>query len=194
MRLQPKKSEGLPGVYPGFCRDKHLPNSQSALRVKTDNLEIGFHDYLQGAIVENMGLAHGDFVIKRKDGVFAYQLAVVVDDHAQQVNQVVRGFDLLDSTSKQIFLQQLLGYPPPSYMHVPVIVDRHGEKLSKQTCAQAVDCNKPAATLFLLLELLKMRPPAALRSAAINDLLDWAILHWQVERLKNIRAIKQTCD
>ena len=117
-----------------------------------------------------------------------------MDDHAQQVSQVVRGFDLLDSTPKQIYLQNLLGYPSPEYLHVPVIVDQQGNKLSKQTCAEAVDSGRPAQTLFLLLNLLKQNPPAKLRHASKQDILDWAVAHWQPQHLKKIRAIKQIID
>lgn len=137
-------------------------------------------------------MQHGDFIIKRKDGIFAYQFAVIVDDHAQQVSHVVRGFDLLDSTPKQIYLQNLLDYPSPEYLHVPLIIDRQGNKLSKQTCAQAVDGDRPAQTLFLLLNLLKQEPPANLRTAAIRDIIDWAVAHWQPQQLKKIHAIQES--
>ena len=189
-----KRLNGYPGIYPGFCRNKKLREAEGSLRVKAGDVEICFDDRTQGRHRENIAMQHGDFIIRRKDGIIAYQLAVVIDDHLQRVNQVVRGFDLLDSTAKQIYLHSLLGYPPPAYMHVPVIVDNQGNKLSKQTCAQAVDCRQPAATLFLLLSLLKQNPPAELRNAAIHDILEWAISHWQPEQLKKIRAIEQTID
>lgn len=179
-----KRLVDYPGVYPGFCRDRQAAeNKEHALRIKTDATLIRFDDRIQGPISENMALQHGDFIVKRKDGIIAYQLAVVIDDRAQRVNQVVRGFDLLDSTPKQLFLHGLLGYPPPTYMHVPIIVDSQGRKLSKQTRAQAVDDARPARTLFLLLNLLKQNPPDKLRNAAIDDMLDWAVAHWQPRHL-----------
>ncbi len=187
-----KRLAAFPGVYPGFCRNlRHPDDPQHALRVKTTHEEICFVDRLEGPTRENLARQHGDFIIKRKDGIIAYQLAVVVDDHIQQVNQVVRGFDLLDSTGRQVFLHHLLDYPLPEYMHVPIIVDCHGDKLSKQTCAQAVDISRPAATLFLLLQWLKQNPPDNLRHATVDEMLHWAIAHWQPQSLKKIRAIEQ---
>jgi glutamyl-Q tRNA(Asp) synthetase len=184
-----------PGVYPGFCRNRQQPEGlEHALRLKTEDKSLCFDDRIQGRICENPALQHGDFIVKRKDGIIAYQLAVVVDDHAQQVNQVVRGFDLLDSTPRQLFLQSLLGLPTPQYMHVPIIVDSRGNKLSKQTCARAVDANRPAKTLFLLLKLLNQNPPNTLQTTAAGNILDWAVEHWQPQQLKKIRAITQTID
>ncbi|MGZ4960037.1 MAG: tRNA glutamyl-Q(34) synthetase GluQRS [Methylomonas sp.] len=188
-----KRLADFPGVYPGFCRGHRYGKDQPhALRVKTDDEALSFDDRVQGAIRENPARHHGDFIIKRKDGIIAYQLAVVVDDHIQQINQVVRGFDLLDSTGRQIWLHRLLDLPLPDYMHVPIIVDSHGNKLSKQTYAQAVDDSRPAATLFLLLGWLQQNPPLSLRQASVEDILAWAIDHWRSDALKKIRAIKQT--
>lgn len=131
----------------------------------------------------------GDFILKRRDGIIAYQFAVVVDDHLQGVNHVVRGCDLLEETPKQIYLQQQLGFPTPAYMHVPVIVDRHGYKLSKQTLATAVDTKAPNFTLFGLLMLLKQNPPDELNDAPVPELLDWAILHWCTDELALCSAV-----
>jgi glutamyl-Q tRNA(Asp) synthetase len=113
----------------------------------------------------------------------------VVDDYQQNINHVIRGFDLLDSTPKQIYLQQLLGYPTPRYAHVPIITDPQGNKLSKQNLAQAVDTKNPSKTLFLLLHSLHQKPPAQLKNASVTDMLDWAIEHWNSQLLKNIRTI-----
>jgi glutamyl-Q tRNA(Asp) synthetase len=179
-------------LYPGHCRHKHLAAENNALRIKSQNENINFIDRAQGWICENMAARHGDFVIKRKDSIIAYQLAVVVDDHEQQINHVVRGFDLLESTTKQIFLQQLLNFPTPEYMHVPIIVDSQGHKLSKQTLAHPVDKSQASATLFLLLNLLQQNPPANLRNAAIPDILEWAIAHWKPQHLFNTRTIKSS--
>ena len=189
-----KLLSGYPAVYPGFCREKHRPDEHHSLRVKTDDVEICFVDGCQGRICENMARQHGDFIVKRRDGLIAYQLAVVIDDYCQQITHVVRGCDLLDSTPKQIFLQKLLNLPMPEYLHIPVIADQHGNKLSKQTRAQAVDRKHPSATLFLLLKLLKQNPPASLGSASIHGILDWAINHWQPEPLTNIHTISLIFD
>jgi glutamyl-Q tRNA(Asp) synthetase len=180
------------GVYPGFCRNKQPDEPEYALRIKTDNSIICFIDRIQGAMSVNMADEHGDFIVKRRDGVIAYQLAVVVDDHLQGVNQVVRGADLLDSTAKQMYLQQLLGFLPPEYQHVPIIVNQQGEKLSKQTRAQAINGSQPPATLFLLLQLLKQNPPTSLRKAAVDEIIAWGIAHWQPLHLYKTLAIQQT--
>jgi len=179
-----------PLIYPGYCRDKHpATNSPHALRVKTADAPVAFVDALQGEISENLATQHGDFIVKRKDGIFAYQLAVVVDDYRQGITHVVRGYDLLDSTPKQLYLQSLLGHPSPSYMHIPLIVDQDGNKLSKQTRAEAVNTALAGPTLFLLLTLLEQNPPLDLRLAPIDSILEWAIAHWQVERLAKIQTV-----
>ncbi len=179
-----------PAIYPGFCRQQPQSFAKPyALRVITDESQISFVDALQGRFSHNLALAHGDFIVKRKDGIIAYQLAVVIDDYRQAINHVVRGCDLLESTPKQLYLQKLLGYPSPSYMHLPVIVDRDGNKLSKQTQAEAVNATHAGQTLFLLLTLLKQNPPAKLKYAEIASILEWGISHWQAERLTNTQAI-----
>lgn len=179
-----------PLIYPGYCRTKaESTDAPHALRVKTADISTRFVDDLQGEISQNLASEHGDFIVKRKDGIIAYQLACVVDDQRQKVNRVVRGYDLLDSTPKQQYLQYLLGYPSPQYMHIPLIVDREGHKLSKQTRAEAVSQNQAGPTLFLLLTLLKQNPPLDLRLAAIDSILEWAIEHWQAERLTNTQAV-----
>jgi glutamyl-Q tRNA(Asp) synthetase len=172
--------------YPGICRDKNFDQlNDYAVRIRTDNAFIEFIDRLQGRFSEHLNAVHGDFIIKRKDRLFAYQLAVVVDDQIQGVTHVVRGIDLLDSTSKQIFLQRLLGYSLPSYMHLPILVDEKGQKLSKQTYAQAVDQNNPSAVLFHLLQLLKQAPPAELINSLPQEILQWGISNWNPAPLQS---------
>lgn len=188
-----KRLTASPNVYSGFCRTAaHPENSEHALRIKTDDETLCFEDRIQGKISENIASQHGDFIIKRKDGIIAYQLAVVIDDHLQEVNQVVRGYDLLDSTTRQIFLHRLLDYPEPVYMHVPIIVDAEGNKLSKQTCARAVDESNPPATLIQLLKWLKQSPPTALEKATTTQILEWAIAHWQPDQLKAVHSVKDS--
>ena len=177
------QSEPTP-IYPGFCRAKiENPPQPYALRLKTEAVDIGFNDFLHGQVCHNIARQHGDFVIKRKDQIIAYQFAVVIDDNQQQITEVVRGFDLLDSTPQQIYLHQLLGLTPPAYMHVPILTDQHGQKLSKQSYAQTVDTRNPSATLFYLLTLLKQQPPVELYRASIAELLAWAIENWRVEAI-----------
>ena len=148
---------------------------------------ISFQDALQGNIAQRLETDVGDFVVKRADGLFAYQLAVVVDDAAQGITHVVRGADLLDSTPRQIYLQHLLGLTTPGYMHLPVAVNPAGEKLSKQTLAPAISRDDAASTLFTVLTFLRQTPPDELRSGSVTEVLDWAAGHWQPLRLKHCR-------
>jgi glutamyl-Q tRNA(Asp) synthetase len=180
----------LTDIYSGQCRNKKPPHSSPyALRIETDERTISFEDELQGLISHNLVRQHGDFILKRRDQIIAYQFAVVIDDDQQQVNHIVRGFDLLESTPRQIYLQQMLGIATPGYMHVPVIVDEYGYKLSKQTRATAVDLKTPEVVIFGLLNLLKQNPPQELQHAPSTELLDWAIGHWNPALLKNSRTI-----
>ncbi|MDD1607080.1 MAG: tRNA glutamyl-Q(34) synthetase GluQRS [Methylococcaceae bacterium] len=177
-------------IYSGLCRHKSiLPESPYALRLKTESRLISFEDGLQGLISHNVAEQDGDFILKRKDGIIAYQFAVVIDDYQQGVNQVVRGFDLLTETPKQIYLQQLLGLPTPDYLHVPIIVDAHGYKLSKQTQATAVNLTTPSSVIFALLQLLKQNPPLELQPAPVAELINWAVAHWQPASLKNVKQL-----
>lgn len=187
------RGQAQPDIYPGICRDQQIPpDAPHALRIKTDTRVIAFQDELQGLVSHNLAGQHGDFVVKRKDRIIAYQFAVVIDDDLQHVNHIVRGFDLLDATPKQIYLQQLLGFSTPGYMHVPVIVDQQGYKLSKQTQATAVDLIAPHRVIFKLLDLLKQKPPIELQEAPVTELLSWAIEHWNPALLKNTQTV--SCD
>ena len=135
-------------IYPGTCRQGLAPGKQArALRLRTHNAPIGFADAIQGWVEQRVEQEVGDFVLRRADGIVAYQLAIVVDDMDQGVTDVVRGADLLDSTARQIHLQRLLGAPTPRYAHVPVVLNAAGEKLSKQTGAQPLDLADPEAEL-----------------------------------------------
>ena len=142
-------------IYPGTCR-RGLPPGKPprALRLRVDASTIGFVDRVQGRREQVLSRDVGDFVLYRADGQFAYQLAVVVDDAAQGVTDVVRGADLIDSTARQIFLQRLLGLPTPRYLHVPVAVNAAGEKLSKQTGAEPLDLSRPEQELRRALAFL----------------------------------------
>lgn len=139
-------------VYPGTCRAGLAPGKPArALRLRTPqepHCVIRFQDRWYGQVCQDLTAEVGDFVVRRADGFWAYQLAVVVDDGAQGVTDIVRGADLLDSTPRQIYLQRLLGLPQPAYLHVPVVANADGEKLSKQTGAQAFDDGAPAESLL----------------------------------------------
>ena len=145
-------------------------------------------------IAQHLESEIGDFVGKRADGLFAYQLAVVVDDAFQSITHVVRGADLLHSTARQIYLQHLLGFATPAYMHLPIAVNAQGEKLSKQTLAPAITTVNMVATLIKVLEFLRQRPPAELGQGSVEEVLGWAVAHWQPERMKGCRqrAITQS--
>jgi glutamyl-Q tRNA(Asp) synthetase len=177
-------------VYPGTCR-RGLPPGRAAraTRVAVDGQTIEFEDGLQGRVYQDLGRDVGDFVLVRADGPFAYQLAVVVDDAAQGITDVVRGADLLDSTPRQIFLQRLLGLPTPRYLHLPVATDARGEKLSKQTLAAPVDASRPGAALSAALRFLGQSPPAALAAAPRRAVLEWAAAHWDRARVPATRGI-----
>lgn len=179
-------------IYPGNCR-AGLPASRQARswRVCVNRAQASFTDRLQEYIAQDLEKDAGDFVLKRADGLFAYQLAVVVDDAAQGITDVVRGADLLNSTARQIYLQRLLGLPTPAYMHLPVVVNEQGEKLSKQTLARAVDAGKPAETLIEALQLLRQQPPAELIAATVEDILAWATMNWKLETLSRLRQFDQ---
>lgn len=176
--------------YPGNCRDG-LPAGRvpRALRVRVDEALICFDDALQGRIRQDVAEAVGDFLLLRADGVIAYQLAVVVDDAAQGVTHVVRGADLLDSTPRQIYLQGLLGYPSPQYMHLPVAANSRGEKLSKQTRAMSLERLRPQAALVAALGFLGQGPPADLEHSAASDIWRWALDNWDVGRLPAARSL-----
>lgn len=140
---------GLDGlIYPGTCRERALAGGPAAIRIRTQDYDIEFEDGLQGLIRQNLATEIGDFVLRRADGVFSYQLAVVVDDAALGVTEVVRGRDLIGSTARQIYLQRLLDYPIPAYRHVPVVCNERGEKLSKQTLAPPLDKTDPMPSLL----------------------------------------------
>lgn len=183
---------GIEGaIYPGICRNG-LPTDKSARawRIKTGNHAIGFKDAIQGYIEQNLSLDIGDFVLKRADGLHAYQLAVVVDDAEQGVTHVVRGADLLDSTPRQIYLQQLLGLPQIHYAHIPVVLNANGEKLSKQTQAKALDGVHPAEQLWLALDFLQQAPPPSLKKANPASIWQWATEHWFVHHIPQTPSIQ----
>lgn len=168
-------------LYTGTCR--HQLHYQPACAVRlcvASSTDIQFEDRIFGTQHEDISQTVGDFVIYRRDDLFAYQLAVVVDDALQGITHIVRGADLLDNTARQIYLQQQLGYPLINYAHLPLIVNHLGEKLSKQTGATALDLTAhPSPILWQLLTLLGQHPPTDLQFSAKDQLLRWAIEHWQ---------------
>jgi glutamyl-Q tRNA(Asp) synthetase len=150
---------------------------------------IAFDDDLQGRITQHLENEIGDFVVKRADGLFAYQLAVVVDDAYQNITHVVRGSDLLASKARQIHLQHLLGLPTPTYMHLPVAMNESGEKLSKQTLAAPVNSSQAVSTLLLVLHFLQQQPSAELAECDVKTILDWAIQNWDAKKLIGFQSL-----
>ena len=171
-------------IYPGTCRNG-LPEGKEARawRMRVRENRISFNDAVQGEIAQDLATDVGDFVLLRADGLFAYQLAVIVDDYDQGITHVVRGADLLDSTPRQIFLQQCLGVPTPQYAHLPVVVNAAGEKLSKQTLAEALNDNEPVPALWQALAALGQEPPADLLTKERDAVWDWALHYWDMNRV-----------
>ena len=176
-------------VYPGTCR-QGVASSRTARahRLDTRGAAVAFDDAIQGKIVCDLERECGDFVLYRADGVYAYQLAVVIDDAEQGITHVVRGADLLGSTPRQIYLQQLLGLAQPRYLHLPVAVDERGEKLSKQTFAAPVDPTRPLPALVAALIFLGQLPPRELTRATVRELWAWAEQNWKPERVPHVAS------
>jgi glutamyl-Q tRNA(Asp) synthetase len=174
------------GVYPGTCRNGIRDGKEArSVRLHVDRNVCVFTDKLQDRISEYPADISGDFIIRRADGLIAYQLAVVIDDDFQGVTQVVRGADLLDSTSRQICLQKALGLNSPDYMHLPVVVSTDGRKLSKQLHADPVKHQDPAYAVAQALKFLGQNPPANL---SLKGLWDWAFQHWSRDLIPQSRA------
>jgi len=170
-------------IYPGTCRDG-CDSDETALRVRTNDQEIVFVDALQGRQSQRLESESGDFIILRRDGLVAYQLAVVVDDELQGVTDIVRGIDLMDSTPRQIWLQQLLGFTTPNYYHIPVAVNADGQKLSKNTGAKGLPLSNIEATLVAALQALGQDPSPDLARADLPEIWHWAGSHWDITALE----------
>jgi glutamyl-Q tRNA(Asp) synthetase len=165
------------GIYPGTCVGRTLSSTAvRAWRLRVPDRRIGFIDRASGEFAQHLARDVGDFVIRRADGLWAYQLAVVVDDAAQSITDVVRGADLTDNTPRQIFLQQVLELPTPRYLHVPLVRDVHGEKLSKQTHAPPIDRTEPLAELERAARHLGLPPIGA---ASVDTFLRAATTAWR---------------
>ena len=172
------------GVYDGSCRQrKQAPTGQYALRVKVDDRIIKFEDVIQGPMEQDLFRETGDFVLLRKDKLFAYQIAVVVDDNFQKITHVVRGHDLLESTPRQLFLQGILGFRHPAYAHIPIATNADGEKLSKQRKAQAIDRKNLRSEVFSALQFLGQEPPATLAKDPVARQISWATRKWDIQTI-----------
>jgi glutamyl-Q tRNA(Asp) synthetase len=177
-------------VYPGTCRGGVAASRTArAQRLDTRGAAVEFDDALQGRIACRLEQEYGDFVLYRADGVYAYQLAVVVDDAEQGITDVVRGADLLGSTPRQIYLQELLGLPRVRYGHLPVAVNERGEKLSKQTFAAPVDAARPLSALVAALSFLGQQPSRDLARATVRELWTWALENWDLARVPRVTSV-----
>ena len=188
------RRDGHPGingpVYPGTCR-AGLPQGAEPRTWRARAVgRIRFRDDLQGDVDCRLEEAIGDFIIRRADGWPAYHLAAAVDDGLGAITHVVRGHDLLPCTPPQHFLIEALGGTPPAYAHLPVALDRHGQKLSKQTFARALDARNPAPQLHAALSCLAHPPPAELLGAPVDRILAWAQAHWMPERLEGVQSCR----
>lgn len=185
------------GAYRGTCRTSGRlnpgdarPGVGAALRVETSGAGVlHWQDDLQGPQSQDLEKEVGDFVVRRKDGYHAYQLAVVVDDAAQGITHVVRGMDLLDNTPRQRYLQRLLGLPAPAYAHVPLVIEEDGRKLAKSRSSVAVARLEPAQAVVTALELLLQSPPAGLAAQGLEAAWAWALENWTPAALHGVRCV-----
>lgn len=180
-------TEGV--IYPGTCRTRPVEKSRSdgnrcAIRLMTHAQPVVFTDPIWGTISQNIVSEIGDFIIRRADGLFAYQLAVVVDDAYQGITDVVRGADLLTSTPRQIYLQKLLDLPTPDYKHLPLVTDKRGRKLSKRLGADPINTTDPVAVLVTALNFLNQPAPPE-HPASLAEFWRWAIAQWNPLRIVN---------
>jgi len=194
LNAAPRAVDGS-AIYPGTCAGG-LPDGVQARawRFRVPDGDIEWDDRVQGLVRENLRRDVGDFVLKRADGLFAYQLATVQDDADAGVTDVVRGIDLILSTPRQIALQQALGVPTPRYAHLPVVVDAGGQKLSKQSLARAVDGFPPAQVIFDALSCLGQSPPEALRGAPLAELWAWALTHGSMTAVPRVAELRSRRD
>ncbi|MGL5290369.1 MAG: tRNA glutamyl-Q(34) synthetase GluQRS [Vibrionaceae bacterium] len=172
------------GIYPGICKNKQLKNGeQKAVRLILAQPVHQFTDLRRGLLSFDPNFTAQDLLIKRRDGLFAYNLAVVLDDIAQGVTEIVRGADLIEATCWQIALYHQLAVKPVSYLHLPLALDARGQKLSKQNHAPAVTEQEKSQTMQKVLQFLKFRVPLALCGAPPAQLLEWAIANWHLSQL-----------
>lgn len=187
---------GPPGicgpVYPGTCRNpaNRRKNRPTAVRVRVPSRRICLHDQIQGEYCQNLAVDIGDFTLHRRDSLYSYHLAVTVDDAWQNITHTVRGVDLLDSTPRQLYLQQLLGLPTPAYAHLPVAVNRDGQKLSKQTFANPLSYDQANKQLWRALHFLGQQPPPELEKEAVITLWTWAKIHWSICNVPKVTKIE----
>lgn len=186
-----KQLEDYAGIYPGLCRNAQHAAEDAAIRLRVPELEYRFDDRVQGEYRQHLGREVGDFVIRRRDGLYAYQMAVVLDDAWQGVTDVVRGADLLDSTPRQLYLQELLGFSQPRYLHVPLIIQPDGHKLGKSYRSPPLSAEEAPKLLLRALRALGQQPPVELQGSGVRELLAWGIAHWDATRIPRQRTLAE---
>lgn len=191
------------GIYNGHCRNHPIDSTTNehkniALRLKLYDLPdratselIQFEDIFQGPQTQNLRTQAGDQILKRRDGFFAYQLAVVVDDIAQGITHIIRGSDLLEVTGRQLFFFGLLDAPLPQFGHVPLAIQANGQKLSKQNHAKAIDSKLASRNLWQGLGFLGQEPPIELAGASIKEVLEWGINNWKRGAVRGLAHLYQ---
>ena len=187
-----KQLEGSGGIYPGHCRNVGHAGHDAAIRLRVPELTYRFTDRVQGEYSQHLGKDVGDFVIRRRDGLYAYQLAVVLDDAWQSVNNVVRGADLLDSTPRQLYLQELLGFSQPRYLHVPLIIQPDGHKLGKSYRSPPLPGDQATPLLIRALRALGQPAPDELADASAEELLAWSARHWDAPLVPRTRNLAES--
>lgn len=175
--------------YQGQCRNKQLGAENAALRLKTITPVNVFNDQLHSDIAINPALAAEDFIIHRKDGLFAYNLAVVVDDIYQGITEIVRGADLIEPTGRQIYLYQQLGAAVPTFLHLPLVSNPSGDKLSKQNHAPSLNKAKVKPLLIAAFAFLGLPVTRDLNDLSVEQLLQWGVEHWSIENLPRQKSI-----
>lgn len=174
-------------IYPGFCREKNLLRDNHSIRANSHGSGvIQYVDQVYGTVKFDISAQLGDFVLKRADGIYAYHLAVVVDDERQGINQIVRGADLLEASCLHLYLQQLLDYRRPEYLHIPLVRNSQGDKLSKQTGAEAVNCTDKISLLIKALETLGQPVDKEMLQASTTEILELAIRNWDHQQIARV--------
>lgn len=182
------------GFYNGHCRNLHLTFDNQALRLKQTLPTYRFNDIFKGDVDVESVFSEEDYIIKRRDGLFAYQLVVVLDDIAQNISHIVRGADLLFPTVRQISLFKQLGAPVPQFGHLPLAVAKPGFKLSKQNYATAIDIDKPQQTLVAALSFLGFDTDNQLQTATVDEIIQWAVAQWQRKNVPTNDEIQLITD
>nr|WP_113865887.1 tRNA glutamyl-Q(34) synthetase GluQRS [Brenneria salicis]NMN90798.1 glutamyl-Q tRNA(Asp) synthetase [Brenneria salicis ATCC 15712 = DSM 30166]RBP63520.1 glutamyl-Q tRNA(Asp) synthetase [Brenneria salicis ATCC 15712 = DSM 30166]RLM30947.1 tRNA glutamyl-Q(34) synthetase GluQRS [Brenneria salicis ATCC 15712 = DSM 30166] len=187
-----RRIQQLGGRYDGHCRDLDRPAQQAALRLRQTTPVLHFHDRLRGEIHADRALAEEDFIIHRRDGLFAYNLAVVVDDHQQGITEIVRGADLIEPTVRQISLYHYLAYQSPNYIHLPLVLNHAGQKLSKQNHAPTLPASDPRPIIVAALQFLHQPLPESWQDLTLAALLEWSIAHWSLDKIPTEAAINRS--